>query len=107
MLALEKGLYLMPLGKVRTFLAVTGWLLSVPALAHSWYPPWCCDDHDCRELLEAKGEIVTETAQGWRLWDGRVVGWEYAKPSPDMKFHMCEEPITKAIVCFFAPPGAS
>jgi hypothetical protein len=75
--------------------------------AHDWYPVWCCDEHDCRELIEAKGETVTENSEGWRLWDGRLVGREYAKISPDAKFHLCEEPTTRAIICFFAPQGAS
>ena len=91
----------------RTILVVAGWLLSAPALAHSWYPTWCCDDHDSRELIEARGETVTETEDGWRLWDGRLVGRDYAKMSPDAKFHICEEPKTRAIICFFAPQGAS
>jgi hypothetical protein len=107
MRVLKKGLSYMPLGKMRTGIAAAAWFLSLPALAHSWYPAWCCSDHDCRELSEAKGETVTEIAQGWRLWDGRIINREYAKPSPDMRFHICEEPITNAIVCFFAPPGAS
>ncbi len=81
--------------------------LPAPAFAHDWYPAWCCDEHDCRELMEVRGETVTETAEGWRLWDGRLVARRYAKPSPDAKFHICEEPTTKAIICFFAPPGAS
>jgi hypothetical protein len=75
------------------------------ARAHRWYPAWCCSDHDCRKLL--KGEGVTETAEGFRLWDGRFIGREHAKPSPDIKFHICEEPITRAIICFFAPQGQS
>ncbi|WP_441984167.1 hypothetical protein [Microvirga sp. 2YAF29] len=75
------------------------------ARAHSWYPAWCCSDHDCRELL--RGEDVTETEDGFRLWDGRFIGREYAKPSPDIKFHLCEEPVTRAIICFFAPQGQS
>jgi hypothetical protein len=48
-----------------------------------------------------------ETGEGYRLWDGRVIEREYAKPSPDGHFHLCEEPITKAIICFFAPQGES
>ena len=84
-----------------------GWLLGGPALAHSWYPVWCCNDHDCRELIEARGETVTETAEGWRLWDGRLVKRGVAKMSLDAKFHLCEEPTTRAIICFFAPLGSS
>ncbi|WP_230534247.1 hypothetical protein [Microvirga roseola] len=94
-------------GKVYAAVAAVAALLSVPAAAHSWYPPWCCSDHDCRELTEAKGEIVTESLEGWTLWDGRVIARRTARSSPDMKFHLCEEPMSKAIVCFFAPPGAT
>jgi hypothetical protein len=82
-------------------------LAGSQALAHSWYPLWCCNDHDCRELIPARGETVVETGEGYRLWDGRVIEREYAKPSPDGHFHLCEEPITKAIICFFAPQGES
>jgi hypothetical protein len=91
----------------RSMLLVAGWLLGTPALAHSWYPAWCCDDHDCRELVRAMGETVTETAEGWRLWDGRFVGRDHGKMSPDTKYHICEEPTTGAIICFFAPQGSS
>jgi hypothetical protein len=77
------------------------------ALAHSWYPHWCCNDDDCRELFEEQGEIVQRAPGGWRLWDGRFVPRESARPSPDSRFHLCEEVTTKAIICFFAPPDAS
>ncbi len=50
---------------------------------------------------------MTETEEGWRLWDGRLVGRDEAKMSPDGKFHICEEPTTHAIICFFAPQGSS
>jgi hypothetical protein len=93
----------------RTWIIVAAsvWIAGMPAWAHSWYPAWCCSDHDCRELLAARGEIVTETSEGFRLWDGRFIGREHAKPSPDIRFHICEEPVTHAIVCFFAPQGQS
>ncbi|WP_243372792.1 hypothetical protein [Microvirga solisilvae] len=82
-------------------------LSAAQAMAHSWYPAWCCDDHDCRELIAAKGETVFETEDGYRLWDGRFVGREYTKASPDEKYHLCEEQVTKAIICFFVPQGQS
>jgi hypothetical protein len=88
-------------------LAAIVFLLAGTANAHDWYPAWCCDEHDCRELVEAQGETVTETAEGWQLWDGRLIGREHSKMSPDAKFHLCEEVTTKAIICFFAPQGAS
>lgn len=78
-----------------------------PAGAHSWYPAWCCSERDCRELVEAKGETVLETPAGWQLWDGRIVHRKEAKPSPDNHFHLCEEQMTRAIICFFVPPGGS
>ncbi|WP_445501501.1 hypothetical protein [Microvirga sp. G4-2] len=93
--------------RIRTFAAAAALLACSEALAHSWYPVWCCNDHDCRELTSAKGETVVETEDGYRLWDGRFVGREYTKASPDAKFHMCEEQTTKAIVCFFVPQGQS
>jgi len=76
-------------------------------MAHDWYPVWCCSEKDCRELVEAQGETVLETPEGWQLWDGRKVPRNTAKPSPDNKFHLCEEARSKAIICFFAPPGSS
>ena len=81
-------------------------LIASPALAHDWYPVSCCSDRDCHALVEANGETVTESAQGWTLWDGRVIGRSKARLSPDRQFHLCETP-GKAVICFFAPPGAT
>lgn len=75
--------------------------------AHDWYPPWCCSDKDCRALSDEKGETVSELPDGWHLWDGRIARRGTAKPSPDKRFHLCEEVTTRAIICFFAPPGSS
>jgi hypothetical protein len=79
---------------------------SSPALAHSWYPVSCCSEQDCRPLVEEKGETVTESTDGWRLWDGRIIARGIAKLSPDRQFHLCETR-TKTILCFFAPPGGA
>jgi hypothetical protein len=111
MIILKKGLSCMASQrasrKIGTIVAAAALLAGPQALAHSWYPGWCCNDHDCRELVAGKGETVVETGEGYRLWDGRFIGREYAKPSPDRHFHMCEEQTTKAIICFFAPQGQS
>ena len=85
--------------------AVIGTFALSPAVAHNWYPITCCTDKDCRELAENKGEVVTETAAGWRLWDGRLIPKDVVKTSPDGKFHLCES--RKVILCFFVPPGSS
>jgi hypothetical protein len=91
-----------------TSILLAACLAGVPeAVAHDWYPAWCCNERDCRELIEDIGETVSETPQGWLLWDGRIVSRKSAKPSPDHRFHLCEELTTKAIICFFVPPGAS
>ncbi len=81
-------------------------LSSELALAHEWYPASCCSERDCRALVETNGETVLESADGWKLWDGRTVPRGRAKFSPDWQFHLCETP-AKSIICFFAPPGAS
>lgn len=88
-------------------IVIAALVLGGPAASHGWYPAWCCSEHDCRELIEARGETVTEISEGWMLWDGRLIPRKSAKPSQDPKFHLCEEPKTKAIICFFVPPGAS
>jgi hypothetical protein len=36
--------------------------LTVPALAHSWYPPHCCSDQDCQPV---KCEDISETPDGF------------------------------------------
>lgn len=79
---------------------------SPSALTHDWYPSACCSDRDCHALVEDEGETVTETAQGWKLWDGRLIARGLAQLSPDHGFHLCESP-AKRIICFFAPLGAS
>lgn len=87
--------------------AIAGAVSTSEAVAHDWYPLWCCSNKDCRELSEDKGEFVTEGQDGWHLWDGRIASRGSAQPSPNAKFHLCEEATTKAIICFFAPPGGS
>lgn len=77
-----------------------------PASAHDWYPISCCSDRDCHPLSEESGETVTESPEGWKLWDGRIIQRGLAKLSPDRRFHLCETP-SKTIICFFAPPGGS
>ena len=96
----------MPRWHVVALCSVVGLLSSASAKAHSWYPLSCCSEKDCRALIEAEGEIVSETAEGWRLWDGRLVKRGTAKPSPDGKFHLCEAR-SRSILCFFVPPGSS
>ena len=85
---------------------VAGLFGSASAKAHDWYPLSCCSEKDCRALVEANGETVSETAEGWHLWDGRWVKRGKARLSPDGKFHLCETR-SRSILCFFVPPGNS
>jgi hypothetical protein len=54
---------------------------SSTALVHSWYPIPCCIDKDCRPSVEESGETVTESAEGWKLWNGRTIAQGIAKLS--------------------------
>lgn len=92
------------LGSAVTYTALL--VLGSAALAHDWYPSYCCSEKDCRPLTEAKGESVLESTEGYELWDGRTIARSTAKLSPDGQFHLCENS-AKRILCFFAPPGAS
>jgi hypothetical protein len=92
--------------RLQILLVLSGFLSITSAVAHDWYPLACCSQQDCRELEEAQGETVSEMADGWHLWDGRVVDRGSAKLSPNKKYHLCERR-DHSIICFFAPPGAS
>ena len=69
--------------KVSVVIATTVWFLGVTeASAHDWYPAWCCNDKDCRELAEEKGETVVEAPDGWHLWDGRLAARDFSQDVP-------------------------
>jgi len=75
--------------------------LSIPALSHSWYDPWCCNDRDCHPVDK---ELVTARPDGYHVQGyDRVVPYSEARPSGDADFHICEIP-TGHIRCFYAPP---
>lgn len=92
-------------------------LLAVAALAHSFYPWECCHDQDCWPTGEPGREPdPTFTPRGWKLFDGTIVPFNQARPSPDGKFHVCRrggQANGDLIVpdgkppCLWAPMGAS
>jgi len=86
--------------------SLAGLFGSAPSIAHDWYPWDCCGGIECRALVESRGETVTEVPEGWQLWDGRIIGRGWARPSPDGQFHLCET-LSKTILCFFVPAGSS
>jgi len=73
-------------------------LFSSPALAHSWYDPYCCNTQDCTEY---KG-TVTEGPLGYTLEDGKFIAYKDAKVSMDANYHTCI--LGGHLRCFYAPP---
>lgn len=75
------------------------------APAHDWYPRECCSGQDCSEIDPAR---VREVLGGyWIDQPTFFVLRQYARPSPDGKYHLCLNPRTaQRLRCFFAPfPG--
>ena len=81
-----------------TFLWLTG-----AALAHEWYPTWCCSGGDCGPLAGARVKPVV----GGYLVDGKfMVPAAEVRNSMDGRYHGCF-PTPNALKCFFAPPPGS
>lgn len=60
------------------------------ATSHSWYPPVCCSDHDCRPV--ACDDLVETNDGGYRyLSDEGNVSYrrDQVKLSQDRKCHVC------------------
>lgn len=111
----------------RRILTATFWLLVLamialslsPALAHSWYDPACCSEHDCARVPV---QTVTATPDGWRvqLQPGdhfmvtqtidQMVPYASALESQDGDFHACIVPRmsgyeqTLVVRCLYVPP---
>ena len=78
------------------------------AEAHSWYPWECCSDNDCAPITVS--ETPLEKDGGYYLIDGRHISYKELKPSPDGKWHLCEQkwpanPAARKILCVYAPIG--
>ena len=68
--------------------------------SHSWYPAECCSDRDCAPY---PSEQVTESAAGFTLAGGEFIPRSTARFSPDGDYHVCRNPHTQALICFFVP----
>ncbi len=92
-------------------LAVLASALPVGAAnAHSWYPWECCSENDCAPINVS--ETPHERDGGFYLTDGRHISYRELKPSPDGKWHLCEQkwpanPAARKILCVYAPIGGS
>ena len=83
---------------------------SSAAEAHSWYPGECCSDNDCAPIPLV--ESPREEGGGFTLVDGRRVSYRDLKPSPDGRWHLCEQkwPANtreRKILCIYGPIGGS
>lgn len=77
--------------------------------AHEWYPAECCSDTDCAPI--ALNETPKEEGGGFTLIDGRHVRYRDLRPSPDGRWHLCENKWPadsvkdRKILCLYAPLG--
>lgn len=76
-------------------------LLAPPALAHSWYPPECCNDGDCRPV--PCGEVSADQ-YGNPTWKGKL--FRHAHASQDGHCHVCLSE-GAGYYCIFTPQGNS
>ena len=88
---------------MRVFLAALLFCVPVSALAHSWYPNFCCNDKDCEPVA---CEQIDEDANG-ATYNGVRFRKDRVFPSQDSKCHAC---IGKGITggvgyCIFTQQG--
>lgn len=77
--------------------------LTMPVLAHSWYPASCCSDNDCKPVA---CEDIDETPTGY-IYDGVTFQKSAAKPSKDRYCHVCimKSGSTRTGLCLFTLQG--
>jgi hypothetical protein len=95
---------------------------SRAAFAHSFYPWECCSSTDCWMTgTRDDGQAMVEpdpqpTRDGWLLYDGTLIPFANARPSPDGRFHVCRQggAASGAVIrpsgtapCLWVPQGAS
>lgn len=88
--------------------------IKAPAKAHSWYPPECCSDQDCAEVIKTielpNGDLEVTSKHGTVLITKKTP----RKQSLDNKEHVCMLPNYEEIpvgykhfvVCYFVPMGS-
>jgi len=77
-----------PASLLRTRLLVIATLAAtIPALAHSWYPLYCCGNLDC---FPVPCDQLVETISGWLyIPTGNLFDSEQVQPSRDRNCHVC------------------
>jgi len=61
-------------------------ILGIIALAHSWYPPECCSDQDCKSV---PCESIQELPNGNLRYENLEYTRDKVKPSQDKNCHVC------------------
>ncbi|WP_157113122.1 hypothetical protein [Bradyrhizobium embrapense] len=80
----------------------SGVLLAGLILAHSWYPPECCSDGDCRAV--PCEQISTDPrAPGQIVYGDHAAGKEEIRQSPDGQCHVCARPSSWKMFCVWMP----
>jgi hypothetical protein len=91
-------------------------LLTTVTLAHSWYPPECCSEGDCRPVPCAGLNVETKRSghgESYVVITYTEAGKVYSmmrdkeKPSPDAFCHACFQRGTFNMRCVFTPRNLS
>lgn len=85
-------------------------LLAAVILAHSWYPPECCngeEEHgDCRPVPCSSLEFKPGNP-GWVMHEGHWIISDEVRQSPDGQCHVCEQPNHERMYCAWMPMDLS
>lgn len=79
-------------------------IIAALMLAHSWYPPECCNGVDCAPLEDSRVEV---TPDGYRIDGNILVLYKDARVSADEHYHTCWSDRSTKPRCFFAPRGTT
>jgi hypothetical protein len=87
------------------FLAVTSAVWISPALSHSFYDPWCCNDRDCTPV---PGRLLPNGSYLF-LVKGKeyIVAEKDVRASMDSQYHACQMPHASQPRCYYAPKAGS
>jgi hypothetical protein len=89
--------------RLAALLILAGSIVAIPALAHSWYPLFCCGDMDC---FPVACDQLLETVSGWLyVPSGKLFEPEQVKPSHDHNCHVCVGQGDHRSICAFIVPN--
>ena len=89
--------------RLAALLTLAGTIVAIPALAHSWYPLFCCGDMDC---FPVACDQLVETVSGWLyLPSGNLFEPEQVQPSHDHNCHVCLGQGDHRSICAFIVPN--